>query len=168
MAAGKGQPEAEACPGGILRFAQHGRQIVPVRLRSQPLYAPELSRRCASRMFIIRQRNIIVNDQLFQRYSPCGAPSLRRDEVQTIASVVLDVSRQPASPVTAWIAVSTASQRSARQQIAADGGGQHPLPTKPAGRSAQPPPEITASGARKRRNSGLFPEATVGGEPLNT
>ena len=130
MTAGKGQPEAEGMSGGILRFAQHGRQIVSAFGEVACHFMHQNRPGDAARMFVVRQRNIIANDQHFNVIAHAARLLRREAEVQAIAGIVLD--DQQTARVAGYRLDGGQHRIDARRgkQVAADGGGQHAFTDK--------------------------------------
>lgn len=101
VTAGQRHPDAGGMVGGVLRFTQDGGEVEAALGEIARHLMHQNGPGDAARLFVIRQRNIVADDQHLHVVAKTARFLRREAEVKPIAGVVLTISRQPASPVTA-------------------------------------------------------------------
>ena len=130
VAAGQRHPDAGGMAGGILRFTQDGGEVEAALGEIASHFMHQNGPGDAARLFVIRQRNIVADDQHLHVVAESARFLRRQTEVKPIAGVVFD--DQQAARLAGHCLNGGEHRVDARrgEQIAADRGGQHTFTNK--------------------------------------
>ena len=130
MAAGQRHPDAGGVVGGVPRFAQNGGEVVAAFGKIARHLMDEQRTGDAPRLFIIRQRNVVADDQHFHVVAETARVLRREAEVQPVAGIVFY--DQQAARLAGHRLNGGKHRVDARrgEQIATDCGGQHAFTNK--------------------------------------
>ena len=130
VAAGQRHPDAGGMAGGVLRFTLDGGEVEAALGEIARHFMHQNGPGDAARMLVIRQRNVVADDQHLHVVAESARFLRRQTEVKSIAGVVFD--DQQAARLAGHRLNGGKHRVDARrgEQIAADRGGQHAFTNK--------------------------------------